>query len=48
MKTWKWTALIVTGGMLLQFQTCVTDIAYYVIQLAAQQIITGALTAATT
>jgi len=48
MKAWKWMALAVTGGTLFQLEACVADFAYYVLQAAASQLVTGALTAATT
>lgn len=39
MKAWKWTALVVSGGMLLQLNACVTDFAYYVMQLLVNQLL---------
>ncbi len=46
MKVWKWTALVVSGGLLMQFASCATDLLYYVMQVAASQAISGALGAA--
>lgn len=46
MKAWKWTALVMSGGLLLQFGACAADIAYYLLQAAATQLITGALATA--
>ena len=48
MRKVKWVGLILTSGALLQLGTCVTDLAYYVLQAAATQIINGALAGATT
>jgi hypothetical protein len=48
MKAWKWIALTATGGTLLALESCVVDLAYYLLQAAASQLVTGALTGATT
>lgn len=48
MKVWKWTALVVSGGMLMQFASCATDLLYYVLQVAASQAVSSALDTATT
>ena len=46
MKAWKWTALAVSGGVLLQFSACATDFAYYILQAAATQVAAGLITSA--
>ncbi len=47
MKAWKWTALVLTGGVLLQLNTCAVDLAYYVMQALATQVVSQMLTSAT-
>jgi hypothetical protein len=47
MKVWKWAALTLSGGVLLQYNTCSTDFAYYIMQALATQIVTALLNAAT-
>jgi hypothetical protein len=47
MKAWKWTALALAGGVLLQLGACATDLGYYLLQALATQLATAALTAAT-
>ncbi len=46
MKKWKWAALMLSGGMLLQTSTC-SDFGYYLMQALATQIVTVILNAAT-
>lgn len=45
MKAWKWTALALSGGVLLQLSTCASDFGYYVMQALATQIVTGIVSA---
>ena len=47
MKKWKWIALTLSGGVLLQGSACVTDFAYYLINVLANELLTQALTGAT-
>ncbi len=46
MRKMKWTALVVSGGLLLQLGSCATDFGYYVLQALASQLATSAITAA--
>jgi hypothetical protein len=46
MKAWKWAALTLSGGILLQTSTC-SDFGYYVMQAVATQLVTVLLNAAT-
>lgn len=46
MKAWKWIALSGAGALLLQAGACATDLAYYVMQAIATQLVSAALTAA--
>lgn len=48
MRKWKWVALVATGGMLLQFQTCLVDLTYTILQAAATQLLTNLVTGAAT
>jgi hypothetical protein len=41
MKVWKWTALAVSGAVLLQLASCATDLAYLVLQSLATQVAAG-------
>jgi hypothetical protein len=47
MKAWKWTTLVLSGGVLLQFSACASDFGYYVMQALATQIVTALASAAT-
>lgn len=47
MKNWKWIGLVCAGGMLLQTSTCANDIAYYVLQTAATQLVSALLAGVT-
>ncbi len=46
MKKWKWAALALSGGVLLQTSTC-SDFGYYLMQALATQLVTAVLNAAT-
>ncbi len=46
MKRWKWAALALSGGILLQASTC-SDFGYYVMQALATQLVTVLLDTAT-
>lgn len=46
MKKWKWAALALSGGVLLQASAC-SDFAYYLMQAFATQLATAILNAAT-
>jgi hypothetical protein len=46
MKKWKWIALVLSGGVLLQTSTC-SDFGYYLMQALATQVVTLILNAAT-
>ena len=46
MRAWKWTALTISGGVLLQLSACASDFGYYVMQTLATQLISGILSAA--
>jgi hypothetical protein len=42
--SWKWTALVLCTGTLLQLSTCATDFLFYILQAAATQLAGGVLT----
>ena len=41
MKVWKWTALALSGAVLLQWASCATDRAYLLLQTLATQVAAG-------
>ncbi|MBP7748161.1 MAG: hypothetical protein KA383_18765 [Phycisphaerae bacterium] len=48
MRKWKWIALTLAGGTLLQLSACASDLGYYVLQLVATQIVSALVNSATT
>jgi len=44
MKVWKWTALMMSGAVLLQLGSCVVTVAQILFQEAGNQLLTSLLT----
>ncbi|TWT41266.1 hypothetical protein RAS1_39600 [Phycisphaerae bacterium RAS1] len=47
MKKWKWVALIACGGVTLQLQSCLVDLAFYGVQLLVTELLPSLLAGAT-
>lgn len=43
MKNWKWVALIACGGVTMQLNSCLVDLAFYGVQLLATELLPALL-----